>query len=49
MVFQRVLVTCMHRQGKGELAPVDHEIEQIISRLRKERRVLEAHNMIENL
>ena len=33
-----------HKQGKGELAPFDPEIEQTISRLRKERRVLEAHN-----
>ena len=54
MVFQGVLVSCMHRQGRGELAPFDPEIERTISRFRRERRVLEAHNrylanMIENL
>ena len=54
MVFQGLLVTCMHRQGRGELASFDPEIERTISRFRRERRVLEAHNrylanMIENL
>ena len=44
----------MHRQGRGELAPFDPEIKRTISRLRRERRVLAAHNrylanMAENL
>ena len=50
-MFQGVLVTCMRR---GELVPFDSEIERTINRLRKERRLLAAHNcylanMAENL
>ena len=44
VVFQGVLVACMQRQGIGELAPFDPEIEQTISRLRRERRLLDTHN-----
>ena len=43
-MFQGVLVTCMHRQGKGELAPFYLKIERTINRLRRERRLLAAHN-----
>ena len=43
-MFQGVSVTCMHMQGKGELVPFDSEIERTINRLRKERRLLAAHN-----
>ena len=54
MVFQGALVTCMHKQGRGELAPFDLKIERIISRLCREKMVFEAHNcylanMAENL
>ena len=53
-MFQGVSVTCMRRQGRGELVPYDPEIERTINRLRKERRLLVAHNcylanMTENL
>ena len=34
----------MHRQGRGELVPFDPEIERTINKLRRERRVLAAHN-----
>ena len=43
-MFQGVLVTCMPRQGRGELAPFDPEIKRTINRLRRERRVLAACN-----
>ena len=44
----------MRRQGRGELVPFDSEIERTINRLRKEKRLLVAHNcylanMAENL
>ena len=39
-----VLGTCMHRQGRGELAPFDPKIERTISRLQREIRVLVVHN-----
>ena len=53
-MFQGVSVTCMRRQGRGELVPYDPKIERTINRLRKERRLLVAHNcylanMAENL
>ena len=53
-MFQGVSVTCMRRQGRGELVPFNPKIERIINRLRKERRLLAAHNyylanMAENL
>ena len=53
-MFQGVSVTCMRRQGRGELVPFDSEIERPINRLRKEKRLLAAHNcylenMAENL
>ena len=53
-MFQGVSVTCMRRQGKGELVPFDLEIKRTINRFRKERRLLAAHNcylanMAENL
>ena len=42
----------MHKQGRGELAPFDLEIERTTSKLRR-KRVLDAHNrylanMVEN-
>ena len=43
-MFQGVLVTYMHKQGRGELAPFELEIKQTINRLQRERRVLAAHN-----
>ena len=54
VVFQEVLSTCMHRQGRGELVPFDPKIERTTSKLWRERRVLDAHNrylanMVENL
>ena len=54
VVFQGVSVTCMCRQGRGELVPFDSEIERTINRFRKERRLLATHNcyltnMAENL
>ena len=53
-MFRGVSVTYMRRQGRGELVPFDSEIERTINRLRKERRLLVAHNfylanMAENL
>ena len=44
----------MHGQGRGELAPFDPEIERTINRIRRERKLLAAHNrylenMVENL
>ena len=53
-MFQGVSVTCMRRQGRGELVPFDLKIERTINRFRKERRLLVAHNcylpnMAENL
>ena len=44
----------MHRQGRGELAPFDYEIERTINKLRRERKVLVSRNhglanMAENL
>ena len=49
-----VLGTCMQRRGRRELASFDPKIERTTNRLRRERRVLEAHNrylvnMAENL
>ena len=53
-MFQGVSGTCMQRQGRGELVPFDLKIERTTNRLRRVRRVLEAHNrylvnMVENL
>ena len=53
-MFQGVSVTCMRRQGRGELEPFDSEIERTINRLCKEIRLLAEHNgylanMAENL
>ena len=53
-MFKGVLITCMRRQGRGELVPFDSKIERTINRLRTEIRLLAANNcylanMAENL
>ena len=54
VVFHGISGTCIHIQGRGELAPFDPEIKRTSSRLWRQRRVLAAHNcyltnMAENL
>ena len=53
-MFQGVLIICMRRQGRVELAPFDLEIERTINKIQRNRRLSVTHNrylanMVENL